>query len=103
MLWAVFLLVVLHAVFWLVLSWMLCSDWPLYSPLRSDWPLCSLQVCGDGVLLGAGPGGAAQVPAAGPVPDRVPRRPGRLRVTRPPVVYSPAPENWPDAVYSPTP
>lgn len=38
------------------------------------------QVCGDGLLLGSGPGGEAQVPAAGSVPDRVPRCVGCLRL-----------------------
>ena len=59
-----------------------CSDWLLCSLLCFDCLLCSLQVCGDGVLLGVGPGGAAQVPAAGPVFDRVPCCARRLRLTR---------------------
>lgn len=39
------------------------------------------QVCSDGVLLGPGPRGKAQVSAAGSVSDRVPLSPGRLRLT----------------------
>lgn len=47
---------------------------------RPDPPPGVLQVCGDGLLLGPGPGGEAQVPAAGSVSHRVPRSVGRLRV-----------------------
>lgn len=39
-----------------------------------------LQVRSDGLLLGPGPGGEAQVSAAGPVSHRVPRSVGCLRV-----------------------
>lgn len=57
--------------------WGVFQTWLLWT---LTWSFSVLQVCSDGLLLGFGPRGEAQVSAAGPVSHRVSRSVGCLRV-----------------------